>query len=59
VILINHKQNNKKPSRNQILAVLVVLAALLVALALRLEGAELATVLVAVVGVALALAKRR
>jgi hypothetical protein len=59
VILIPNKKYTRPPSRSQLLAVLVTLASLLIALYLRLQGAELAAVLVAALAVGLALARKR
>jgi hypothetical protein len=58
VLHLPNKKYTKPPGRNHILAVLVTLAAIIVALTLRLQGAELGAVLVAALGVALALARK-
>jgi hypothetical protein len=59
VILTSKQKYTKPPNRNQWLAVLVTLTSLLIAMRLRLQGAELATVLVAALAVGLALARKR
>ena len=55
---ISKKQYTKPPRRSQWFAVLVTLTAIFAALYLRLQGAELGAVLVAALGVALALARK-
>ena len=57
--IISKKQYTKPPGSSQLLAVLVVLASLLVAYLLRLQGAELGAVLVGALAVGLALARKR